>query len=61
MENYLLGKTNRLRPSRSLYDNPFRNDNSYPPPPFPSPKVTPTKIVTDAMGVTIVVRPYSGT
>ena len=28
MENYLLRKTNRIRPSRSLYDNPFRNDNS---------------------------------
>ena len=28
MKNYLLRKTNRIRPSRSLYDNLFRNDNS---------------------------------
>ena len=28
MDNYLLGKMNRIRPSRTLYDNSFRNDNS---------------------------------
>ena len=28
MKNYLLSKTNRIRPSRTLYGNPFRNDNS---------------------------------
>ena len=60
MENDLLGKTNRIRSSRSLYDNPFRNDNSL------KTYVKETlhhfaKIVTDATGVIILVRPYSGT
>ena len=57
MKNYLLRKTNIIRPSRSLYINPFRNDNNLK---NMSKKHFAIKAadVMDATGITILVRPY---
>ena len=59
MENYLLRKMNKIRPNKSLYNNPFRNDNSLKT--ICQTKLKPEIRATEKRGVTILVRSYSGT